>query len=84
VAEEYYTPQPNNRKTDRRGIFGRKSLSSIGGPAVRGTPRSELAPLKHAFGRLSLSEREIVKQERESEVKQEEDPQERAEVKRIT
>ncbi|KAJ9123362.1 hypothetical protein QFC22_001561 [Naganishia vaughanmartiniae] len=80
VAEEYYTPQPANRKTDRRVMFGRKSLSSIGGPAVRGTPRSELAPLKHAFGRLSLSEREIVKQESDSGVKREEDDQEGAKV----
>ncbi|KAJ9090920.1 hypothetical protein QFC19_009346 [Naganishia cerealis] len=79
VAEEYYTPQPLNRKTDRRGIFGRKSLSSIGGPAVRGTPRAELAPMKQAFARLSLNEREIAKKEGESEIKREEETQEEEE-----
>ncbi|GHJ86043.1 hypothetical protein NliqN6_2445 [Naganishia liquefaciens] len=63
LAEEYYTPQPLNRKTDRRGMFGRKSLSSLGGPAVRGTPRSDLAPMKNAFARMSISERDTAKRE---------------------
>lgn len=72
MAEEYYTPQPLNRKTDRRGMFGRKSLSSLGGPAVRGTPRSDLAPMKHAFARMSISERDTKKQEEQDEEMREE------------
>lgn len=48
-------------------MFGRKSLSSLGGPAVRGTPRSDLAPMKNAFARMSISERDAMKQEEQDE-----------------
>lgn len=67
MVEEYYTPQPLNRKTDRRGMFGRKSLSSFGGPAVRGTPRSDMAPMKNAFARMSIGERPDGKSDPEDE-----------------
>lgn len=67
IVEEYYTPQPLNRQTDRRGMFGRKSLSSLGGPAVRGTPRSDMAPMKNAFARMSIGDRADVKLDAEDE-----------------
>ena len=52
-------------------MFGRKSLSSLGGPAVRGTPRSDLAPMKNAFARMSLSERDAAgQQEQDGDVKE--------------
>jgi hypothetical protein len=53
-------------------MFGRKSLSSLGGPAVRGTPRSDLAPMKNAFARMSLSERDADRENQESEEVKEE------------